>query len=293
MNLVSKITILFLTATSLLCCQTTEAQVRFSDTTDFAYPKPVRTILIDGVDYVGGCRIELFFHDANFLVVTRDQSRWFPFYPGEHYQQEIIISGSNADDDIDVYGMNPDVEDLSLEILGLNGRDDIRINSNFPTLIRGGAMDDRLYGGFADDRIYGGPGNDVLEGRAGDDALWGDAGDDNIWGHNGADHLAGGSGSDLLNGGADKDVLWGANPGTNNLATGWRSQVDFDNDRMTGGPAADLFHSAYYRYRFIPLPFLLGPYVKKVYLERETIVDLSPEDTAKHHVVIFFTISID
>ncbi|MCP4082900.1 MAG: calcium-binding protein [Planctomycetaceae bacterium] len=290
MNSVSKITILFLVVISLTCCQATKAQIRFTDTMEFAYPKPVRTVLIDGIDYVGGCKIEIFFHEANFLVVTREQSRWFPFYPGEHYEQQIIISGSHGDDDIDVYGTNPDIEDLSLGIYGLNGRDNIRINSDLPTFISGGAMDDRLYGGFAADRISGGPGNDIIEGRAGDDNLWGDAGDDYIWGHNGEDHLAGGPGADSLDGGADRDVLWGASPGGDILCSGWQNQVDFDNDRMTGGPAADLFHSAYYRYRAISLPFFPMPYAKKVYMERETIVDLTAEDTAKHHVVIFVTL---
>lgn len=275
------------TIIGLACCEMLLAQVRFSDDVAPSYGKPVRTILIDAETAMGGCKIELHIHDANVLVIADDQSRWFPFYSGEHYQQQIRVSGSPGDDDIDVYGIHPEIEDLSLEVLGLDGEDNIRVHSNFPTTIRGGAMNDRLYGGFSDDVIYGGPGNDVIEGRAGEDRLVGDDGDDQIWGHNGADSLAGGPGADLLNGGADKDEIWGGYS-WNAFFTGWRNTLDFTEDRMIGGPDADLFHSGYYEYRVFWVPFLPTRSIALPwYLEKERVVDLSPEDTAKEHHVFF------
>lgn len=287
MKLIQTAKLLLFTIIGLACCEITLAQVRFSDSVMPGTRKPIRTVLIDADAVTGGCRIEIHVYDSNFLVIAEDQSEWFPFYSGDLYKQEIWVSGSNGDDDVDVYGNPPEIEDLSLVILGLDGRDNIRVHNNFPTTIRGGGMDDRLYGGFANDLIYGGTGNDVIEGRGGDDHLVGDSGDDQIWGHNGADMISGGPGADLLNGGAGEDEIWGAYA-WNRSITGWSSTLDFAVDRMIGGPDPDLFHSGFYEYEFIWVPFLPVPSIRfTAYLEKETILDFSAEDTARHHYVFF------
>ena len=82
------------TIIGLACCEIILAQVRFSDDVTHTYEKPMRTILIDAQTITEGCRIEIHVRDSNLLVVANDQSRWFPFYSGEHYQQQFLVSGS-------------------------------------------------------------------------------------------------------------------------------------------------------------------------------------------------------
>jgi hypothetical protein len=101
---------------------------------------------------------------------------------------------------------------------GRGGNDQILLNSEarkgqpilIPTLLDGGAGDDKIIGAAAVDRIFGGLGNDTLEGGKGNDLL--DGGDgflgrDKLLGGDGNDTLVGEKGFDTLTGGAGKNGL--------------------------------------------------------------------------------------
>lgn len=121
-------------------------------------------------------------------------------------------------------------------IFGLNGADDIRINTTtIPGYIDGGAGKDTLRGGNGPDTLLGQAGNDTLYGRNGDDVLFGGIGNDDLYSDAGIGYLFGEGGNDslygngilvggigtdslyasssrnLLIGGNGKDSLFGAN----------------------------------------------------------------------------------
>ncbi len=93
------------------------------------------------------------------------------------------------------------------EVQVAGGRQEIRIGSQTPVDVRGGAGDDVLIAQGAAQTLEGEAGNDVLEGGAGADILRGGLGND---------VLKGGPDSDTLDGGADQDtyvfeqIAWGA-----------------------------------------------------------------------------------
>ena len=81
---------------------------------------------------------------------------------------------------------------------GRSGNDIISVSLGVPTLLNGGAGNDRLFGGSASDLIFGGLGNDTLQGGSGNDLLIGGAGADTIVGRRGNDVLVGGNVTDQL-----------------------------------------------------------------------------------------------
>jgi serralysin len=85
--------------------------------------------------------------------------------------------------------------------------DDVVINrTGIPSMIDGGAGNDRLTGGSGADFIGGGAGNDRIRGGAGDDDLLGGDGDDRLRGQAGDDRLTGQDGRNRLDGGRDGDT---------------------------------------------------------------------------------------
>ncbi|RSZ57348.1 calcium-binding protein [Massilia atriviolacea] len=131
-------------------------------------------------------------------------------------------------------------------------------------ILRGGALDDRLFGlGGADlifgsggndyidggdengsgDRLYGGDGADSVYGGAGDDTLSGDAGNDLVDGEAGTDQIDGGAGDDVLRGGDGGDYLRD-DIGSNILAGGAGNDnliaIGAGADRLEGGADNDV-----------------------------------------------------
>ncbi|RYG34637.1 MAG: hypothetical protein EON93_07760, partial [Burkholderiales bacterium] len=92
-------------------------------------------------------------------------------------------------------------------------------------VISGGSGDDKLSGGQGADTINGGSGDDTLVGRSGADTLNGGSGDDILKGGSDNDRLNGGSGDDMLSGGSGDDVLDGG----------------AGDDVLSGGSGADIF----------------------------------------------------
>lgn len=145
-----------------------------------------------------------------------------------------------------------------ITVAGFAGNDRIVISEDItlPTLIDGGAGNDKLKGGGGNDQISGRGGNDQIFGRVGKDVLFGGAG---------ADQIDGGSGSDVLLGGVtrfdfDPDrllnllIIWGGASGYSsrsdalNLGTAFDldsslQTYDATGDRLTGGAGRDLFYS--------------------------------------------------
>ncbi|MEO9594516.1 pentapeptide repeat-containing protein, partial [Rhodopirellula bahusiensis] len=83
--------------------------------------------------------------------------------------------------------------------------DDTLIAGSGPTTILGGIGDDLITGGGADDRLFGEDGDDTITGGGGDDQLFGGSGDDQIAGLDGNDLIDGGTGNDTLDGGNGDD----------------------------------------------------------------------------------------
>lgn len=100
---------------------------------------------------------------------------------------------------------------------------DVMIDWNGESSMRGGLGDDELRGGGGEDTLKGDGGNDVLRGWLGDDLL------DGGWL---ADFLSGGDGQDTLIGGQGNDTLLGELG--DDLLQGWNQ-----NDRMNGGAGND------------------------------------------------------
>ena len=76
-----------------------------------------------------------------------------------------------------------------------------------PTVLNGGAGNDKITGGEAGDLIQGVDGNDVLTGNGGNDSLLGGAGNDTLIGGTGDATLDGGDNSDWLVGGVGTNQM--------------------------------------------------------------------------------------
>ena len=90
----------------------------------------------------------------------------------------------------------------------------------------------------------GGPGNDILIGTEGPDTIIGYWGDDTISGRDGDDRLEGWGGTDLIYGGPGNDTFF--------------DYANRENDQLTGGAGADLFHFAVYGSTLFASPFEQG-----------------------------------
>ena len=97
-----------------------------------------------------------------------------------------------------------------IEVYGLEGDDNIRLDSlniggkqaiTKPALVYGGLNNDQITGTDAADSLYGGDGNDKIWGEKGNDFLYGEAGADQLSGNDGRDYLSGGTGRDRFFGG--------------------------------------------------------------------------------------------
>jgi hypothetical protein len=95
-------------------------------------------------------------------------------------------------------------------VRGYAGNDTINVSTlNIPTMIWGGAGNDRIYGGNQSDYIYGDQGNDTIYGYGGNDRLTGGDGNDFIYGGAGNDWVSGDTGNDYLYGEAGNDTISG------------------------------------------------------------------------------------
>jgi hypothetical protein len=99
--------------------------------------------------------------------------------------RQVVVHGSSADDTIDVHTIK------------------------VPTMIWGGAGNDRIYGGSGGNTVYGDPGNDTIYGGSGNDSLSGGDGNDWIYGGAGNDWITGDAGNDVIAGDAGNDSLYG------------------------------------------------------------------------------------
>ncbi|NHZ92962.1 type I secretion C-terminal target domain-containing protein [Massilia sp. CCM 8733] len=156
--------------------------------------------------------------------------------------ENFLVTGLNltgtADNDILRGGA------LDARLFGLGGADLI-FGSGGNDYIDGGDEDgpgDRLYGGGGADSVYGGggddymfgdAGNDLVDGEGGMDQIDGGAGDDVLRGGDGADYLHDDIGSNIMVGGAGNDHLLAMGPGADRLEGG------ADNDMLEGGTGHD------------------------------------------------------
>jgi Ca2+-binding RTX toxin-like protein len=93
---------------------------------------------------------------------------------------------------------------------GYGGDDTINVSSiKVPTMVWGGAGNDRIYGGSGGNTIYGDQGNDTIYGGSGNDWLVGGDGNDLIYGGSGDNWISGDAGNDTLIGGRGNDSLFG------------------------------------------------------------------------------------
>lgn len=153
---------------------------------------------------------------------------------------EIIIGAAGLNNAIDgsVTGGNRSVSfaaDLNarrITVRGIPGigRQQFQVR-NFVD-ITATSNDDIVIGDPNDNKLVGLGGDDRIEGRAGDDDLSGGDGNDRMFGHDGDDTLLGGGNNDLLIGNGGTDRL----NGTDKSKAGVNEQ-----DRLIGGPGADLF----------------------------------------------------
>jgi hypothetical protein len=122
-----------------------------------------------------------------------------------------------------------------------------------PTLIDGGAGDDRISSGMQNDVIAGGLGNDRINASGGNNVVWGDnfdepdspfggddvlsslTGSDVLFGGGGNDELYPGDGDDYVHGGAGNDIVGGGN-GNDRIYGG------DGNDRIYGDAGDDILH---------------------------------------------------
>ena len=162
--------------------------------------------------------------------------------------------------------VNADLTTVNLDdvdevlVSGGNGNDRITLGprTDVPSVVDGGAGDDRVTGGRADDVITGGDGNDRVSGGAGADQLFGAAGADRLFGDAGDDELSGGDGRDLLNGGTgfdstdlSADLITGIeDPGDGSLLPGADAR---DRSPLAHGTFAVTFSEAGFRNQLQPL----------------------------------------
>jgi Ca2+-binding RTX toxin-like protein len=127
----------------------------------------------------------------------------------------LVVGGSNSNDNIVVNGTNPAAVSVirngvtyspfnlsgggHVIIHGCDGNDIITVN---------GAVSAELYGDDGNDILYGGSGNDVIWGGNGDDVISLGGGDDVGIGGLGRDQLNGGNGNDVEVGGDVNSTVW-------------------------------------------------------------------------------------
>jgi Ca2+-binding RTX toxin-like protein len=115
----------------------------------------------------------------------------------------IVVRRGSATNEFDASQVN------QILVSGLDGDDTIFNDTALPSMLLGGAGNDKLLGGSGNDSISGGDGKDKLFGRDGRDSLSGNAGNDTCEGGLGADRVAGNGGRDYLYGNGGNDRLYG------------------------------------------------------------------------------------
>jgi hypothetical protein len=116
---------------------------------------------------------------------------------------QVVVHGSAGDDTIDVHTIK-----VPTMIWGGAGNDRI-YGGQGGNVIYGDQGNDTIYGGSGNDWLVGGDGNDLIYGGGGNNWISGDAGDDTLIGGRGNDSLFGGDGRDLLIGGGGNDQFEG------------------------------------------------------------------------------------
>ncbi|AUH34541.1 matrixin family metalloprotease [Paracoccus tegillarcae] len=119
-----------------------------------------------------------------------------------------------------------------LVIAGTGGSDAFTAG-RAPSLLRGGAGNDRITGAQFNDTLLGGVGDDRMDGGAGSDRLYADAGADRVYGGGAADTLTGGNGADYLHGQQGNDLIYGDEWGDTLIGA-------MGDDKVYGGAGNDL-----------------------------------------------------
>jgi Ca2+-binding RTX toxin-like protein len=165
-----------------------------------------------------------------------------------------------------INGVSQDFAKLSvrrIEVYGLDGNDNLRINDSLAIISRkgatlfGGAGNDTLAGGLAAMTFFGSDGADSILGGSRNDAVFAGADDDTIIGGRGNDRISAGEGNDLVRGSLGNDQLYGdqdddtllGEAGNDTLGgdgedrlffAGGVDPQDYDgNDSLNGGDGAD------------------------------------------------------
>jgi uncharacterized delta-60 repeat protein len=180
----------------------------------------------------------------------------------------LRVDGSDSDDTISVSRAGDDFivtingersefaasQITRVIVTGAGGDDQIDLQVDVFTLVRGGDGDDWIRTGAGADEIYGlggadtvesGGGRDVILGGDGDDRLYGSADDDRMFGEGGSDSLAGGDGRDKLYGNR-ADGIAAADPAGDDSLSGNAGVATLDggagNDRVAGNGGHDRLH---------------------------------------------------
>ncbi len=128
---------------------------------------------------------------------------------GDGLADDVLVNGTNGDDEITVAG-----DASGVSVIGLSARVDVKgadAGVDLLTIdslggddvldasgLTDGAIPFAANGGDGDDDLIGGAGNDTMNGGAGDDKLSGGLGDDVLIGGPGLDELDGGPGNNTL-----------------------------------------------------------------------------------------------
>ncbi|MEQ8787933.1 MAG: FG-GAP-like repeat-containing protein [Pirellulaceae bacterium] len=146
------------------------------------------TIADDNVSIdIGDRKVAVLGTSANDRILVNQNSDSLIIYVG------TVEAGESRDRQVASLALNH-LDTQQVEILGYDGDDYLRNNTNRLGLLIGGAGDDTIFGGGARDIIHGDAGDDRIDGNGGDDYL--DGGADH-------DHLNGGGGVDWAENGED------------------------------------------------------------------------------------------
>ncbi|MDB5386132.1 MAG: cya 3, partial [Planctomycetaceae bacterium] len=146
----------------------------------------VRTLLLDGVLYLGGTS------QNDIITISRVSSS----------AVKVLFNGHS------VGKFSPTVR---IEVYGCPGNDKIRVDRSIllPVQLYGEDGIDLIKGGGGNDYINGGNGNDKINGSRGYDISDGGAGDDTMHAGSGRDIVIGGLGQDTIYGKFERDILVG------------------------------------------------------------------------------------
>jgi len=128
----------------------------------------------------------------------------------------------------------------SMSVSGGDLDDEIVVEVDLPTVMKGGSGDDTLQGGSGDDSLDGGPGDDTLDGGFGNDIAVASSGDTT----DGADSFAGGTGLDTAFYAPRSRSVNVSLDGVANDGSGEHDNIKADVENVEGGSDSDVLEGS-------------------------------------------------